>query len=580
MENLSKILVLEDRPVIETATYDHLFSMCENQADAFPDEFLKRKDEWILFDEVWDALMPALKVNRKDPLLTYRGVDLLWCFKKPLFFYANYSLLRHETLKRLMDKHPTSDIHLLRHPSNINFPYLVSIMEASTLKSSTQLSMREVPHLPQKKESNRSLKTFLSYFFSNHIKGPLNTRRIAVYSDYKKSKSIIFHCDPLQTSLYLDTFSPRILRKTLLTKLGVFQASYRTSQLYEQKAQEFHNQFSQSQFLSNVSLRELNLRQLLLPKIDQLFREQLPKLIFDIDQMFTFFKESKSLRTVLLDEDISPPKNAFCQIAKTFNVTSFVECHGALGHRLGFLPLTADFIFVWGNEQKKKLVKWGADPSQLIVTGCSRYVPYSELTVDQARHRVVRDLHLDPDKKIILLGFMTIKLRRNIFENDFQRVIRETLRVVKDISEYQFILKIQPGDHNRKVFETWIKKHQLEDQFKVIEHYDSMLLARGVDLLIIYDSTFAVDGLAMSKPVICLYDGSATPKLEEFRKYQAFYYSDSPEELKRLIQMILNETTHDPERYHQVHRECFNLHEMRANQRIAHYLRKEPNAIT
>ncbi len=86
-----------------------------------------------------------------------------------------------------------------------------------------------------------------------------------------------------------------------------------------------------------------------------------------IDNFHKMFKTMPKLKTVILDEDISPDKNALCQVARQYGAKSTVICHGQLGIISGFLPLTADFIQVKYPEQKSKLIKWGLEPFRIIV---------------------------------------------------------------------------------------------------------------------------------------------------------------------------------------------------------------------
>lgn len=74
-----------------------------------------------------------------------------------------------------------------------------------------------------------------------------------------------------------------------------------------------------------------------------------------------------AIKEIVLDEDISPDKNALCQIASQRGIRTVVQCHGNLGIITGFLPLTADFMQVKWPEQRAKLIKWGLEPYRIIV---------------------------------------------------------------------------------------------------------------------------------------------------------------------------------------------------------------------
>jgi len=86
------------------------------------------------------------------------------------------------------------------------------------------------------------------------------------------------------------------------------------------------------------------------------------------NQIDSFYEllEKFPLKEIHLDEDISPDKNALCQVARIMGVTTTVHCHGQLGVITGFLPLTADFMSIKLVEQKKKLIAWGLEPFRII----------------------------------------------------------------------------------------------------------------------------------------------------------------------------------------------------------------------
>lgn len=86
-----------------------------------------------------------------------------------------------------------------------------------------------------------------------------------------------------------------------------------------------------------------------------------------IVECHVFFKKAQKLAFLVLDEDISPNKNAMVQVAHQYGVTSFVRLHGNLGLRNGFAPLTANYIMVNYLGQKNKLIKWGVPHGRVLV---------------------------------------------------------------------------------------------------------------------------------------------------------------------------------------------------------------------
>lgn len=85
-----------------------------------------------------------------------------------------------------------------------------------------------------------------------------------------------------------------------------------------------------------------------------------------IDDFHVIFKKFNKFNNIIVDEDISPDKNALCQVARQFGARSTVVCHGHLGVITGFLPLTADYMCVEFEEHKQKLIRWGLEPERII----------------------------------------------------------------------------------------------------------------------------------------------------------------------------------------------------------------------
>ena len=96
------------------------------------------------------------------------------------------------------------------------------------------------------------------------------------------------------------------------------------------------------------------------------------------------FKTAGMWKSVLIDEDISVDKNLFVQWCRTVGIPTYVLCHGVLGQKWGFVPLTADKIFVWGRASKAKLESWGVEPDRIIVSGNPLYTKYRPHSIKSA----------------------------------------------------------------------------------------------------------------------------------------------------------------------------------------------------
>jgi len=81
------------------------------------------------------------------------------------------------------------------------------------------------------------------------------------------------------------------------------------------------------------------------------------------------------------------------------------------------------------------------------------------------------------------------------------------------------------------------------------------LLAKAADFLIVYQSTYAVDGFALGKPVISLWDDSNF--FDEFKPYKVFTEVKSAKELREAILKFLNGFV-PPANWQEARRACLN----------------------
>ncbi len=538
---MGKVLILEESVDEKPVDYDHVFSFCLNVADSYPEDYVTEFDFWGIYDRVFNSVMDWLKSPSVIPF-SYQGVDLLQCFKKIFFEYVFYVVLRYETFKRLIARYPGDQFCLDNYPGELLFPSLQKIIQCSCLRGARKISsinMKSKRNFPAASKMRQWL--FDSDILPSTLQlGFWKRARVVVFSDLKKAEAVIHELKNAPCVLYTNVKSPSLFTKALRNIFSFYQTamSSRHTVVYCNKAKSIIEEEETSLSTRTIDIGGLDASVIFTPKVNEVLNRELPRLLFEIDSAHHFFKNAQHAKSVLLDEDISPAKNAFCQVARQYGVATYVECHGALGHKSGFLPLTADRIFVWGHAQRDKLVRWGCPPERIVVSGCSRYLKYQRLKAHEAKLRVARSLKLNPQRMIIVAGFPPVKTKRHFFEHKIYRVIFDALNVFSRYPSVQFIIKLHPGDQNSKHYHAWARQLPQASKVRVVEKIDPLLVARAADIMVVHSSTFAADGLAMGKPVICLHEGAAGV-LEELKIYSAFYYANSPSELSYWLDQLL-----------------------------------------
>ena len=236
-----------------------------------------------------------------------------------------------------------------------------------------------------------------------------------------------------------------------------------------------------------------------------------------VDRMHEFFKYN-CIKEVHVNEDISIIKNLFVQVAKLYNVKTFVHMHGAIGQWWGFLPLTADKIIVWDERNKSRLVSLGLEPERIDVGGYQeRYWPILSKLTPATCDRVRHDLKLD-DRKIILFAPYTLTNYGDGGEDKILDGINMIKQAILKLSgwfdtedvlpDMNIVVKLHPASKDMGYWKKWRKENLLN--FTIVKDYNSYDLAYASHLMVVQSSTYAIDGLMMKKNVIVLDTGFFT----------------------------------------------------------------------
>jgi hypothetical protein len=279
--------------------------------------------------------------------------------------------------------------------------------------------------------------------------------------------------------------------------------------------------------------------------------------------------ENERFRCLLADEDKSVVNNILIQTAKLYGCPSFVNMHGYPDHRIGYVPLDAEKILVWGKRHESVLSEWGVDKKNIFVTGCTKYDVLPARDSGSLKRRVCIDMRLDKERKLIVTAPRMLIKERDILAKEIFDRTSSMIDVIVSCREHNVVVKLHQGDPNaarwRALYEG---AHQ--GKLKIIEKYDPLVLAQAADLIVVEGSmTFAMDGLACGKPVI-LCDDKSFKRLEGLGY---FYDGTTSTKLQQVIQGILKGERRD----HEVNREkalkeCLEGNDGNASRRLADIL--------
>jgi UDP-N-acetylglucosamine 2-epimerase len=264
-----------------------------------------------------------------------------------------------------------------------------------------------------------------------------------------------------------------------------------------------------------------------------IWENELQEVLENVLRMHRLFKTYK-IKSLLVDEDRTIYKNLLVQVSGLYQCKSYVNCHGEPYAKIGSIPLAADYIFVWGKSQKTLLANWGISNDRILISGNTKYEKYLYTPALKIKKKICQEQKLLSIKPLLLIIPYHIHEKSYVWENSLWLENKKNIETVSMFSETNVIVKLHPGDTYET--ETKLFTENLPNKLiRVLKYYDSLLLAKGADLLIVSQSTFCIDGLAYQKPVILVDQYS----FERYKSLNFFYDGTTQEKLNDALQGIL-----------------------------------------
>lgn len=163
------------------------------------------------------------------------------------------------------------------------------------------------------------------------------------------------------------------------------------------------------------------------------------------------------------------------------------------------LPLTANKVSVWGAEDKKYLENLGLESNRIVVNGSHVHDHPITGMSRKERDNIFEKLHLDKDKKTILLasqgyeGFLAEKASGG--------PIRLALGYIKNKKDEQMIIKLHPRQE-KTLPEGMIKELGVKNAVIIKDEFNILDLTKICDIMVTTGSTVIYDAVLVGKPVI------------------------------------------------------------------------------
>lgn len=153
-------------------------------------------------------------------------------------------------------------------------------------------------------------------------------------------------------------------------------------------------------------------------------------------------------------------------------------------------PTFADRMAVFGQYMKDCMVKGGAEPEKIIITGSPMHDRIVKNRFD--KEKICNQLGINKYKKIVV--FTTQLLGQEM-------MLRNILKSLKNLPDIQLVIKLHPSE-NGKMHKRVVK--EMNSDAVVIKDVDLYGLLSASDVMLTEFSTTAVEAMIIGKPVIII----------------------------------------------------------------------------
>ncbi len=328
----------------------------------------------------------------------------------------------------------------------------------------------------------------------------------------------------LDRSESLATFFKNIINCLFCKKTGfhIFFEFYKTKKIKKEadkflKAnfKKWRNYIKESKFKNQFKYENISFWPIVSNYIKNSIFIEFRRFIENILTNIRLYKK-ENIDLITVNDDVSEFTKTMASVTSKMKIQSLVLQRGATQYfyDLGFLPLTAEKIAVWGETSKKNLNDNGLPFERMIITGAPNldkyfYFNQNDKIKEKIKNSVYKDFGLEKDKKLIVYtaGHLIVYRRIegiNLSTSEFIRYYELILNTVKELPESHLIIKLHYAKpHNRHIIETMIKNLKVKN-VTVVLNYNIENLLIACDCLVSGWSTTGIEGLYLNKPLIVM----------------------------------------------------------------------------
>ncbi|MDS0526641.1 hypothetical protein NNC19_13195 [Clostridium sp. SHJSY1] len=215
--------------------------------------------------------------------------------------------------------------------------------------------------------------------------------------------------------------------------------------------------------------------------------------------------QDNNVKNILLPSDSHAISRLVCQVAKKYNILTYVLQHGSIGE-LAFTPIYADYFLAWGKQAEDYLVSKGESKDKIVIVGNVKYEANKFYTNSSSKP-------FKMEKILWTINNVADDINRNLF-NVLEEVLEEN-------GESTLILKLHPGESNKDWFYDLVNHSDYASRITICDRtFNTLTLIEESDLVVITQSTTGLESMMLKRPV-CLYKDSRIPNIIPYEEFDS-----------------------------------------------------------
>lgn len=241
--------------------------------------------------------------------------------------------------------------------------------------------------------------------------------------------------------------------------------------------------------------------------------------------------DPKHVKYVLTLHDQQFHESIVTFVAKQKNIVTYTAQHGALQNIKLYLPYS-DYMFVWGQQAKDRLMKFGVSEERIIISGHPLYdnIFFNQGNLKKLEKTNLREKYHFSEKKLNVTFFTS-----GIGKERDEALLDSFLQGIKDVP-LNSIVKIHPLRDDVPAYKRQVKGYGISCQ---ISNDCARSILLGSDLIVTYNSSVSVEAVMLGIPVIMLDPFSTDFEIDDLLAYAVVCHS-SEELAQTMLKIIID----------------------------------------